>query len=283
MALKLNGIIDLIRIDGLMERMGLKKPETVGIAFGGGGARGFSHIGVLMAFQQFGIKPSVISGVSAGSIAAVLYAAGLTPLDIRECFAEAGGLGDFREWAIPKDGFFKLDKFGKLLQKWLPVSRLEELKIPTVVCATNIDRATQVGWCKGEIVPRVMASCSMPIIFKPISINGYHYVDGGVLHNLPAWAIRDYCTTLFGSNCSPLDPDYKYKDSILDIASRTYQLVLKANVIQDQHLCDYVIKPKELARRKTFDLDSLDGNIQLGYEAACRVLERAMKHRDNSR
>ena len=265
-------IQSLISIDGLLDRIGIRKKESVGIAFGGGGAKGFSHIGVLMALNEAGIYPDVISGVSAGSIAAVLYAAGLTPGEMRECFAEFNKINNYREWAVPKEGLFKLNKFGKLLDSWLPVKNLEELKIPTVVCATNIDKGTQVGWCKGEIVPRVLASCSMPIIFKPQRINGAHYVDGGVLHNLPAWAIRDYCSTLWGVNCSPLDRNYKYKDSILDIAIRTYSLMSRSNILPDMNLCDYVVVPDSISNTKTFDLGALDKNIELGYMAACKIL-----------
>lgn len=266
----------LINIDGLFERIGLKRPESIGFAFSGGGSKGFSHIGVLMAMEKFGIRPNIIAGVSAGSIAAVMYAAGLTPLEMRKCFADAKGLADFREFTIPKDGIFKLDKFAKQLESWLPVRYLEELKIPTVVCATNLERGTQVGWCKGEIVPRVLASCSVPIVFRPVKINQYHYVDGGVLHNLPAWAIRDYCDVLYGSNCSPLNLDYKYKDSILDIMYRTYQMMAKSNVILDANLCDHLITPRKLSKHKTFDLSALDDAIQLGYDAACRVLEKVV-------
>ena len=89
------------------------------------------------------------------------------------------------EWSIPRAGIFKLNKFAMLLDSWLPVKNIEELKISTIVCATNLSRGTQVGWRKGEIVPRVLASCSVPVIFNPIKIEGEYYVDGGVLHNLP--------------------------------------------------------------------------------------------------
>lgn len=246
------------------------------MAFSGGGAKGLSHIGVIMAMNKFGIRPNIISGVSAGSIASVLYAAGLSPLDIRQCFADSNKFADFREWTVPKDGIFKLNKFAKMLESWLPVSRLEDLDIPTVICATNLDRGTQVGWSKGEIVPRVVASCSIPIVFSPILINGAHYVDGGVLHNLPAWAIRKYCDVLYGSNCSPLNRQYKYKDSLIDIALRSYHLTTKSNLAQDIRLCDYVITPGGLANHGLFDLSTLDQAIKIGYEEACRVFESAL-------
>lgn len=260
--------------DEIIERLSIwNRPETIGFAFSGGGARGFSHIGVIMAMERFGIKPVIISGVSAGSIASVLYAAGLSPLDMRQCFVDSNKFANFREWTVPKDGIFKLTKFERLLDSWLPVKYLEELNVPTVVCATNLDRGTQVGWSKGEIVPRVVASCSIPLIFSPKKIKDEHYVDGGVLHNLPAWAIRQHCDVLFGSSCSPLNKKYVYKESLVDIALRSYHLTTKSNLPQDIRLCDYVISPGELSNHGIFDLTTLDNAIKIGYEAACRVFE----------
>lgn len=263
-----------IKIGNMLDQFALKRKKRVGLALSGGGAKGFSHIGVLMAFEQFGIIPDIVSGVSAGSIAAVLYCAGLSPAEIKERFMEANKFGDFTAWAIPKDGIFKLDKFAKLLETWLPVKNLEELKIPTIICATNISKGSQVGWGKGEIVPRVLASCSVPVVFKPIHINGEYYVDGGLLHNLPAWAIRDECDILIGSNCSPLSKTYRYKNSMLDIAMRSFSLAMKANVIHDMSLCDYMINPREVSNTKMFDLSSLNRNIRYGYDAACEVLKQ---------
>lgn len=262
-----------IKIDSILERIGLRKDKTVGLALSGGGAKGFSHIGVLMAFDRCGLKPDILSGVSAGSIASVLYSAGLSPQDIIKCFTEASSFGDFTEWAIPKEGFMKLDRFGKLLDSWLPVKHLEDLKIPTIVCATDLDHGKSVGWSKGEIVPRVLASCSIPIVFNPQTINGVNYVDGGVLRNLPAWAIRGYCKTLYGCNCSPLRHTYHGKKSILDIAFRSYHLMLKANIAQDLRLCDKVIQVNDLSSVSTFELSSLSKGVMAGYDAAMKVLQ----------
>lgn len=266
-----------LNVEGLLERLGVVKMTKYGMAMAGGGARGFSHIGVLMAFEQFGIKPGILSGVSAGSIAAAMYGAGLTPQDMIECFSETTKFADYREWSIPKEGFFRLTKFGKMLESWLPVKYLEDMKIPTIICATNLEKGTSVGWGKGEIVPRVLASCSIPVVFTPVRINGFHYVDGGVLRNLPAWAIRDYCRILYGSNCSPLDRRYSYKQSIMDVAIRTYHLMAKANVLQDINLCDYVISPVAISRSKTFDMTNLRKNVRHGYDAACKILEESLK------
>lgn len=262
-----------IKLNEILGQMGLKRKKKIGLALGGGGAKGFSHLGVLMAMEEFGIVPDVISGVSAGAIVAALYCSGLTPLDIKECFMEANRFNDFTGLSFPKDGIFSLDKFSKLLDSWLSVKNIEELKRPAVICATNLTRGTQVGWKRGAIVPRVVASCSIPIVFKPVRINGEYYVDGGILHNLPAWAIRKDCDILFGSNCSPLDRKYKYKNSLIDIAMRSFNLGMKANVIHDMEICDYVVKPVALSDTKIFDLSSINQNINLGYDAACYVFD----------
>lgn len=269
----------VFKIDGFLERLGIRKETTIGIALSGGGAKGFSHIGVLKAFEHFGLKPDVMSGVSAGSIAASLYGSGLTPEEIIHCFAEASSFDDFAEWAIPKKGFMRLDRFAKLLESWLPVKNLEEMKIPTIICATDFDHAKSVGWGKGEIVPRVIASCSIPIVFHPVKIKGVNYVDGGVLRNLPAWAIRDYCTTLYGSNCSPFQRGGEnYTNSIIDIAYRTYHLMSKSNTAQDIRLCDHVINIDRVSGVKTFDLGSLRHGVSSGYEAACKVLDQVLEN-----
>lgn len=267
-----------IKIEGLLERIGLSsKPPKVGVAFSGGGAKGFTHIGAMMAFETFGLKMDIVSGVSAGSVAAVLYSAGLTPNEIMECFQEYDQFGDYTQFTIPKTGFFKIEKFGKLIDSWIPQKNLEELNIPTVVCATDLAAGKSVGWSKGEIVPRILASCSIPIVFHPVNINGINYVDGGVLRNLPAWAIRKHCKILYGLNCSPLNRNYKFKDSIIDITLRTYNLMSKSNTLQDLNLCDYVVRTPGNAQFGTFDLRALRKAVSVGYEATCKVLEESLK------
>ncbi len=259
-------------IDEIITRI-IKPADSIGIAFGGGGARGFCHIGVIRAFENFGLSPVVISGVSAGSIAAVMYGSGMSSNEIQECFAGSSKLNHYTSWQIPKKSLMSIEKFGRLIESWLPVKRLEDLKIPTVICATDFDHGKSIGWAKGEILPRVMASCSIPVIFPPQIINGVHYVDGGVLRNLPAWAIRKYCKVLFGSNCSPLNRNFKYKGGITETALRSYQLMTKANTLQDINLCDYMIQPTELTDVGTFEVSRLNEAVEIGYAAASKALE----------
>lgn len=261
-------------IGEILEKIGIVS-NSIGYAFSGGGARGFSHIGVLKAFEKFGIYPNVMSGVSAGSVAAVMYGAGLTPDEMAECFKDMSKLGSFVTWKMPGNSLMKIDKFGKLIESWLPVRNLEDLSIPTIVCATDFQHCKSIGWGKGEIVPRVLASCSIPIIFEPVKINDGVYVDGGVLRNLPAWAVRKYCKTLYGINCSPLNTVWEdpLNHNIMEVALRTYRIMSKSNMANDAKMCDVMINLKGAHKIGTFDLSKFDHTVNLGYETACRVLE----------
>lgn len=247
--------------------------SSLGIAFSGGGARGFAHIGVILAMEKFNIKPDIIAGVSAGAIAASLYGAGLYGKEIIEVFQEFNKLSDFTDWAIPRESILRLDKFRQMLESWLPVRNIEDCRIPTVICATDFDHGKSVGFTKGEMAIRVVASCSIPIIFPPVKLNGVNYVDGGVLRNLPAWAIRENCRTLIGVNCSPLSRKYSYKKSIIDIAFRSYSLMSKANTLQDINLCDHLIQNDGLAQYKTFGVADMKKIIVKGYDSACSLFE----------
>lgn len=166
-----------------------RRPYRIGLALSGGGARGFAHLGALYALEELGIKPGIVAGVSAGSIAAALYGSGMKPMEIMRSFMKAR-FWDFCEIGVPSGGFFTMKGFHAFIKENLKVTRLEECPLPTVICATDLDNCKPVQWRAGEISERVLASCSMPVVFRPVTIGGTHYVDGGVLHNLPSWADR---------------------------------------------------------------------------------------------
>lgn len=249
------------------------RQHKIGLALSGGGARGFAHLGVILAMEKFGHKPDIISGVSAGSIVASLYGSGLSIKDILKAFAEIGRFTDLAELSFSKESILKLDKLDHLLSKILPINNIEQSQTPIVICASDFDNGKSVGWTNGELIPRILASCSIPIIFPPVNINGINYVDGGVLRNLPAWAIRKKCKTLVGSNCSPLSRSYKYNATIKGAAIRSFQLMTRANTLQDLQLCDYIIQSNNVADYGTFDVNSMKDIIVCGYDSACKVFE----------
>lgn len=251
--------------------MPVKKKYHLGLALSGGGAKGFVHVGILKALSEYGIKPDILSGVSAGAIVAVLYSSGLSYADIIEQF-KAWKFTDFFSIGLPKDGFFKLDGLGKFLKKQLTVENIEDLPIPTVICATDLDHGTPVKFESGRIVERVIASCSIPVVFRPCKIGGINYVDGGVVRNLPAWAIRRRCDFLIGANCQPV-ANKPCKPTLLNIAQRSFDLMARYNATPDMRLCDFVIKADEAGDYNMFDFGEMDHLFEIGYKRARAVIE----------
>lgn len=253
-----------------------EREKRVGIALSGGGARGFAHAGALEAIEEAGLRPSVIAGVSAGSVVAVLYAAGLSPRKIMEIFADmkAKNFVDFRPHG---GGLMSISPFKHFIEKAIgKYTNLEELPIPTYIGATDFDHGVPVEFHKGRIGERVEASCSIPIVFRPVKINGISYVDGGVLRNHPAWIIRDKCDYLIGVNVSPLDAKLKEKPTtFLQVALRTYNLMAKANQATDMAMCDLNISTPEIAHYPTFDLRFIENVYLRGYSNARQALKEA--------
>lgn len=241
-----------------------KKSYRTGVALSGGGARGFAHAGALQALEDVGIKPDIIAGVSAGSVAAVMYAAGRGTEELVRLFQE-GKFTDYVEMMFPRTGLFSLDRFRNFIKKAVaPYENLEDLPIKTVIGVTNLDRGRREMFEKGPIAEIVAASCSIPIVFEPAVLNGERYVDGGVLRNLPAWTIRGRCKYLIGVNCSPFTHGAP-KDNLLNIALRSYELMAKSNTMSDMEMCDMAVVINDVARRQVFDLKHLERVYRIGY------------------
>lgn len=242
---------------------GEKRPYRLGVALSGGGARGFAHAGALMAIEESGLKPDIIAGVSAGSVVAVLYAAGVSPIEIASIFSDQS-FRDFAELNIGSGGLFNIKRFGKFILRNLNgIRRLEDLNIPTYIGATDFDHGCPVEFHEGEIAPRLRASCSIPIVFTPVVIDGVKYVDGGVLRNLPAWTIRDKCDMLIGVNVSPMR--HYNTSTLVGVTLRTYNLMSKANQEEDMAMCDIPVSVTEISNYKVFDLKHIQKVFVSGY------------------
>ena len=253
-----------------------RPPYRLGVALSGGGARGFAHVGALKALEEAGMKPDVIAGVSAGAVAAVMYAAGV-PLDEMLSLFTSTKFTDFaRPSLIHGDGMFSLMRFKQFIEEATGIDRLENLRRPTYVGVTDLDHGEPAEFHEGPLGERVVASCSIPIVFSPVEIDGIHYVDGGVLRNLPAWIIREKCETLIGINVSPLRT-FEYRKSFLDIGMRTYNLMAKANQQQDMDICDHVIITPELIHYQVFNLKDIHKAYLSGYAAAHRAIRQWLR------
>lgn len=247
----------------------------LGLALSGGGAKGFAHIGVFKLLEECRLKPDIIAGTSVGALMGALFADGYTANEIKELFT-GREFSEFAQLQIPKSGLFDSKRFRYFLRRHLRAKNIEELQIPLVVIATDLDHGESHEFRSGPIVEAVTASCSIPIIFSPVTINGVHYVDGGLFHNFPVSIIREECERIIGVNVSPMVPQ-KYKQTLFHIAERSYHYMFRANTLEDREMCDVLIEAEEFGKYKTFDLENVDQIARIGYAAAVRAFEKLIQ------
>lgn len=251
-----------------------QKMKKLGLALSGGGAKGFAHIGVFKMLEECGLKPDIIAGTSVGSLMGALFADGYAADEIKELFT-GREFSEFAQLQIPKSGLFDSKRFRYFLKRHLRAKNIEDLQIPMVIMATDLDNGVSHPFRQGPIVEAVTASCSIPIIFSPVVIGGIHYVDGGLFHNFPVSIIREECERVIGVNVSPLIPQ-KYKQTIFHIAERSYHYMFRANTLEDREMCDVLIEAEEFGLYKTFDLENLGQIVRIGYMAAARAFETVL-------
>lgn len=251
-----------------------KYPFHLGYALGGGGAKGFAHLGALKALEEYGLRPDIIAGTSAGALAGVFYADGYFPDEIIDLFKKR----EFREFAeisMPKGGgFFKTDGLHHFLKKNLRAKTFEELKIPFAAVATDWNRARTVTFARGEnLIDAVVASCTVPVVFHPQYIDGIPYVDGGLLKNFPVSVIRKYCKYLIGINVAILVPT-EDKITMFGMAERTFKLMSNSNTLYDRKLCDILIETRGVEKYAMFNLKNVETIAQIGYR---RTIDKIMQ------
>ncbi len=239
----------------------------VGIALSGGSTRGIAHIGVLQALLENGIEPQIISGTSAGSIIGALYAAGKTPEEMLGFIKRSSLFKAFRP-SFPFSGLSDLSYLKDRLKNYIEVDNFEALQKPLYVHATNLNTGEAVRFFSGSLFDKVIASCSIPLIFKPVLINGDLYSDGGIINNLPAECLRRQCKVVIGSNVVPLSHrSNRSLDSLLGILQRIFELAPSVNVRESARYCDVLIEPSEINQFNFFSLDNSDQLFEKGYEA----------------
>jgi NTE family protein len=235
----------------------------IGMVLSGGGARGIAHIGVIKALEEIGLRFSVISGTSAGSIVGALYAYGYSPDQIFGFVNEARFFRTVRPaWTIK--GILSLDGLRQVLLRHMPENSFEALKIPLFVAATELRHARTNYFSQGELIPAILASCCVPIIFDPVALNGGVYVDGGVLDNLPAKPIKDHCDFAIGSHCNFLGSDFDPRNIKL-IAERSALMAISSNTVESKLLCDVLIEPPDLGKVSGSDLTKAKEIFEIGY------------------
>lgn len=170
-----------------------KSVKRVGLALGGGGARGFAEIGVLRVLEQEKIPISYVSGTSVGSVIGALYCdeGKVVNLEYHAMAIEKEDIFDYNLFSIFSGGIVKGEKLETFLSANLRHKLLEDMKIPLIVVATDLRTGEKIGFERGSIPIAVHASCAIPGIFKPVQIGENLYVDGGVSDPIPVDFLRE--------------------------------------------------------------------------------------------
>lgn len=236
-----------------IKKVGIKKVEnaavagdepktrpTIGIAFGGGGIRGFAHMAILEKFKEYGIKADMVSGTSIGSGVAAMCAAGrygeeasrqLLDLDIRKMFAMGS-----------RGGFISGKKYAKTIVDFIGVKRFEDLPISVKIVSVDLVRWQKVIFSKGSLQTAIQASSALPGAFSPISYGDKLLVDGGIIDNCPADILRRAGADIVIA----IDLDYLNYDrpkNVVEVVQRAIDIAVSNN--RRPQNADIVIKPFE--------------------------------------
>ncbi len=252
--------------------------HRTGITLSGGAARGITHLGVLKALEEEGLRPDVISGVSGGAILGALYASGWDPEDILEAFAEEKLFRNL-QLSFPRKGFMSMDGLFDILEKHLKARYFSDLKIPLYVSATDFKTGKQAVFHEGDLFQALKASSAIPILFKPIEDDkGNVYVDGGLVSNLPVEPIKRNCEKLIGVNVNPIG-EMKEFPNMFSVLERTLHLSIWANVQKNVEACDLYIEPDGLRQYNIFSLSKVREIYKLGYSYTMAFLEEGSRGR----
>jgi NTE family protein len=250
--------------------------HDIGITLSGGGAKGIAHIGVLRALLENNVRPTIVSGTSAGSIIGVLYASGMMPDDMEKFVADSSFIKIFRVVGMPGAGFVRLDYLKERLSEFIKKDDFAALEHELYICATNLNYGRPVHFNEGTLFDKIMASCSVPWLFKPVEIDGNLYADGGITNNMPAQIIRPKCRVLIGSNVKPkvVVQSNKDLDSFMGITQRCADLSLWTNSKPNVKALDVYIAPERIHEFSFFNVRKTPELAMVGYEETMLMMPK---------
>ena len=219
--------------------------KSVGIALGGGGAKGLAHVTMLQVLEELGVTPTMIAGTSIGAIVGALYAAGVRSSDMAEGIQELTavptslreaiqakqlfGWLDYIGLEVGRNSLLQVDKFLLDMERVMGVSDFGELQIPLQVVAADFWARRQVVFHEGPIIPAVSASFALPGLFKPVVINGRVLIDGGCVNPVPYDLLLGHCDIVIAVDVTGRRaPDGELLPSYVETIFNTFQIASTA-------------------------------------------------------
>ena len=249
--------------------------KTVGIVLSGGGARGIGHLGTLKVLEECGIKPSIISGTSAGAIVGAFYGAGYSAEEIIYIIKHHSFF-NVSNVLFRKQGVFAMRAFEHLFQKYLPNNSFEELNIPLYVAATDILKGETVYFSSGNLSKSIMASSCIPILYQPMSFENSLYVDGGVLNNFPIEPLIGKCDIIFGSHVNSIKKETQ-SVNMKDVIDRSFHLSMSNSVRSKIDKCSMFIEPPHMSQFSIFDMKKSQEIYDYCYKYTSCLKEKIME------
>lgn len=245
------------------------KPK-IGLALGGGAARGFAHIGVIKVLESHGIVPDIIVGTSAGSVVGALYAAGFDPYAMQKIGQQLDEK-IFADWTLGGRGLLKGEALQDFINQQVNRKTLEKLNKPFGAVATDLNTGERVVFRSGDTGQAVRASAAVPGVFQPTSIRGKTYVDGGLTSPVPVQAARDMGADIVIAVDISARPEGQPVDSISGILWQTTTIMGGIIAANELKTADIVIRPK-LPYVKSWDFTARNDAMLEGERAAQAVL-----------
>jgi NTE family protein len=216
----------------------------IGVALGGGAAKGFAHVGVLKVLEAANLTPAVVAGTSAGSVVGALYASGLNGFALQETsFAlDEGRVRDVTLFG--SGGLVKGDKLQDYVNELVKQRPMEKMSLPFAAVATDLDSGSRVIFARGNTGQAVRASCSVPGVFQPALIGGRRYVDGGLVSPVPVDAARELgADIVIAVDISSKARDGK-AEGMLSNLNQTITIMGQKLGEQEMARADVVIRPR---------------------------------------
>lgn len=248
----------------------------IGLALGGGFARGYAHLGVLRVLEEHKIPISCISGSSIGSILGAAYASG-KPLGSIIASCREIRFRDFARWRVSRFGLASNDRLGALVHRCFDSRQFEELVIPTAIVATDLGTGDPVVFTQGGLADAIRASCAFPGLFEPVQIGTRHLADGGLVAPVPARAARDLgAEVVVGVSVGLHDGERGAPQNIFQVVSRAISAAQKNQLEAWERHADLVLRPavQSLAWN---DFDRIDESMEAGAVVARNAVPQIKK------
>jgi len=252
------------------------KIPSVGLALGGGFARGIVHIGVLKVLEAENIPVRFVAGTSVGALIGAAYCSGISPAELEQVAARVR-FRDLARWTLSRFGFATNLRMLTFLNKLLKVKTFEELGIPLAVTATDFASGEGVVFRSGPLADPVRASCAYPGVFLPVTVNGRLLVDGMLAHSLPSQPVREMgAERVIAVNLKGRWTNGDGPRHIFDVIGQCFSIAQKMNCAQARQCADLIIEPDVTGYRYD-DFEHSADLVQIGEAATREALPEIRK------